>query len=138
MFLRRTIHFRSCAQDKTTTVFKMMRIWIKSSIIDHILCFLIFLFFWFGGILCCCLQKESFIWGVCNFLFFFIARIMNCRNYDHHSSNIYSGGLFLLTNKNLESAGTFGFQTKFRQITLSDALLTFLAIVAPSVAQTCH
>ena len=35
--------------------------------------------------MCCCLQKESFIWGVCNFLFFFIARIMNCRNYDHHS-----------------------------------------------------
>ena len=28
MFLRRTIHFRSCAQDKTTTVFKMMRIFI--------------------------------------------------------------------------------------------------------------
>ena len=40
-------------------------------------------------------------------------------------SNIYSGGLFLLTNKNLESAATCGFQTKFRQIALSDALLTF-------------
>ena len=49
-------------------------------------------------------------------------------------SNIYSGGLFLLTNKNLESAETCGFQTKFRQIALSDALLTFLVIVAPSVA----
>ena len=53
-------------------------------------------------------------------------------------SNIYSGGLFLLANKNLESAGTYGFQTKFRQIALSDALLTFLAIVVPSVAKTCH
>ena len=52
--------------------------------------------------------------------------------------NIYSGGLFLLTNKNLESAGTCGFQTKFRQIALSDALLTFLATAAPSVAKTCH
>ena len=40
-------------------------------------------------------------------------------------SNIYSGGLFVLTNKNLESAGTCGFQTKFKQIALSDALLTF-------------
>ena len=30
-------------------------------------------------------EKESFIWAVHNFLFFFIARIMNCRNYDHHS-----------------------------------------------------
>ena len=30
--------------------------------------------------MCCCLKKESFIWGVHNFLFFFIARIMNCRN----------------------------------------------------------
>ena len=37
--------------------------------------------------MCCCLQKESFIWGVCNFLFFFIARIMNCRNYDQNSSH---------------------------------------------------
>ena len=71
-----------------------MRIWIKSSIIAHILWFLIFLFFWFGGILCCCLQKESFIWEVCNFLFFFIARIMNCRNYDHHS--IWIAGCVLL------------------------------------------
>ena len=43
-------------------------------------------------------------------------------------SNIYSGGLFLLTNKKLESAGTCGFQAKFRQIALSDALLTFLVI----------
>ena len=41
-------------------------------------------------------------------------------------SNMYSGGLFLLTNKNLESAGTCGFQTKFRQIALSDALSRFL------------
>ena len=40
-------------------------------------------------------------------------------------SNIYSGGFFLLTNKNLESAGTCGFQTKFRQIALPDALLIF-------------
>ena len=38
-------------------------------------------------------------------------------------SNIYSGGLFLLTNKNLESAGTCGFQTKFRQIALFDAIV---------------
>ena len=37
--------------------------------------------------MCCCLKKESYIWGVYNFLFFFIARIMNCRNYDHHSSH---------------------------------------------------
>ena len=48
------------------------RIWIKSSIIAHILLIfnILFYFFWFGGILCCCLKKESFIWGVYNFVFF--------------------------------------------------------------------
>ena len=64
----------------------VLRIWIKSSIIAHILLIFIYIFFfWFGGILCCCLKKESFILRVHNFLIFFIARIMNCRNYDHHS-----------------------------------------------------
>ena len=52
-------------------------------------------------------------------------------------SNIYSGGLFALTNKKLEGAGTCGFEAKSRQIALSDAL-TFFAIVAPFVAKTCH
>ena len=53
-------------------------------------------------------------------------------------SNIYSGRLFLLTNKKLESAGTCGFQANFRQIALSDALLTLFAIAALSVGKTCH
>ena len=64
------------------------RIWIKSSIVAHILLIFNILIFWFGGILCCCLEKESFIWEVYNFLFIFIARILNCRNYDHHSTLI--------------------------------------------------
>ena len=53
-------------------------------------------------------------------------------------SNICTGRLFLLTNKKLESAGTCGFQAKFRQIALSDALLTFFAIAALSIGKTCH
>ena len=66
MFLRRTIHFRSCAQDKTATATRIVdKIFYYRS---HSLSFNIFIF-WFGVILCC-LQKESFIWGVCNFLFF--------------------------------------------------------------------
>ena len=40
-------------------------------------------------------------------------------------SYIYSGRLFLLTNKKLESAGTCSFQANFRQKALSDALLTY-------------
>ena len=44
-------------------------------------------------------------------------------------------GLFLLTNKKLESAVTCGFQTKFKQIAPFDALLKFFAILTPSVGE---
>ena len=71
MFMRRTIHFCSCAQDKTTTVFKMKRIWIKSSIIDHIPLILNIFYFFGLEVFCVVVCKKNHLYGEFVIFYFF-------------------------------------------------------------------